>query len=93
MFWNGESIPFLQKLEEGGRETALSNMPELDEDGQDLWKMYCFIGEDVLAGVDIYDKRIGLPEDWEFEECVILVSRMKNKALELQKQKREDDRQ
>jgi len=93
MFYNGDSIPFLQKLEESGRETALSAIPKLDEDGQDLWRMYCFIGDDVLVSLDIYERRIGLPDDWEFEECAVLISRMKGKALELQKLKRENDRQ
>lgn len=92
VFWNGEHLPFLQKLRDQGRETALDQLPELDEDGQALWQMYCFTGEDILMSVDVYEKRIGIPTDWEFEECVLLISDLKKRALELQRLKRGDGR-
>lgn len=90
MFYNGESIDFLKSLQSKGRTTALDDYPELSEDGKELWEVYCFMGDNVLVGVDLYDRRIGLPEDWEFKECVLLVAAMQAKWRELKKVSKND---
>lgn len=72
-----------------GRETQLDNMPELDETGNELWEMYCFMSDDVLQSVNIYADRIGLPFDWDFHSCVVLMAKLRRRRLELEKLKRD----
>jgi len=91
MHYNGDSIEFLQKLSALGKTTALDDMPVLEEDAQDLWQMYCFIGEDVLLGMDIYARRIGIPEDWEFEQCLLLIASLQKTKRELLKADKHND--
>ena len=88
MHANGDSIPFLEKLRQGGRETALDGLPQLDTDEQELWELYCFCGSDLLVSIDLYDRRVGLPGDWEFIECAKLVNKMQTRKLELDQEKR-----
>lgn len=90
MFHNGDHIPFLRELKEMGRETQLDQMPVLSEAEQELWQMYCFTGDNVLQSVDVYADRIGLPFDWDFENCVLLIANMVRKRNELEKLKRDN---
>ncbi len=87
MFHNADHIPFLQKLRQGGRATALDSMPILDEVQSDAWRMYCFTSSDVLPNMDVYERRVGLPDEWEFEECIHIVSILLRKRLSLEKPK------
>ena len=90
MHHHGGSIPFFEKQRANGRATALDDMPVLTQDQQELWEMYCFTGTDILLSLDVYDRKIGLPVNWEFRDCVLLVSKMQNKRAELEKAKRDD---
>ena len=85
MHYNGDSIEFMERLAEGGRKTALDEMPTLDEEGRELWQMYCYTGDDILICLDVYARRIGIPFDWAFEECIGLVSKLREKKYELVK--------
>ena len=89
MFHNAEHIPFLQELKELGKETQLDYMPELDEEANSLWEMYCFMGDDIIVCLDIYARRVGLPPFWDFHSCMLLVNKLKNKRAELDKLNRE----
>ncbi|MDH3375353.1 MAG: hypothetical protein OEQ39_00080 [Gammaproteobacteria bacterium] len=85
-------MPFLQELQSMGRETQLDNMPELDELGIELWEMYCFCGGDhILQNVEVYARKIGLPYDWEFRDCVLLMSRLSRIRTDLERKKREQN--
>lgn len=90
-FAHAEHIPFFEKMREAGRNTPLDDRPELDVDSSELWQLYCFTGGDgnILANVNIYADRIGLPVDWEFEECLILVSDLARKRRDLENTKRD----
>lgn len=92
MFYNGESLHsgFLEKLQSMGKPSALDNQPELSEDGKVLWEAYCFVGDNALADMDLYDRRIGLPDDWEFREVVLLVSAMQTENRKLKKATKDD---
>lgn len=92
MFYNGESLRsgFLGKLQDIGRPSALDNQPELTEDGKMLWEAYCFVGDHALVELDLYDRRIGLPEDWEFREVVLLVMAMQSETRNLRKSTKDD---
>lgn len=92
MFWNSEHLEFIDKLDAEGRLDASQRCPDLDQDGHDLWQMYCFTGDDILMSVDVYEKRIGIPPDWEFEDCVLLIADMKRNAQKLTELKRNDRR-
>lgn len=94
--WNfnhQEHIPFYEKLALTGRETPLLTRPELSVEGHEVWQMYCFTtsNESLLANMDIFDRRVGLPLGWEFEECVQVISVMQNHWYELRKAKSKDD--
>jgi hypothetical protein len=94
MKWNyqhSEHIPFYEKMSLAGRPTPLDDRPSLDVESAELWQVYCFTGGDgnILANVDIYASRIGLPADWEFEECLMLVADLAKKRHELEVDKRD----
>lgn len=91
MFYNGESLQsgFLEELQRQGRETALDSKPELTEDGQYLWEAYCLVGENILVELDLYDRRIGIPEDWEFRDCILLLQGMRALEHKLRKASKE----
>jgi hypothetical protein len=46
-------------------------------------------GEHILSDLDVYARRIGLPDGWEFEECLVLVSNMTKLRYDLEAQKRD----
>ena len=83
MHQHGKSIDYLEKLASTGRATALNDKPELTQDENELWEMYCFMGSDILVSTDIYDRKIGLPFDWDFRSCVVLMSKMKRRSDQL----------
>ena len=70
-------------MRESGRDTPLDTRPELDDAGLDLWQAFCFTGEDIMSSLDIYADRIGLPADWEFEDCCRAILAMRKKSSDL----------
>ncbi len=93
MHENGEPahIKFLEKLREGGRITALDVRPVFDALSSEVWEMYCFMGDDILSSVDLYDRRVGLPLDWEFKECILLIANLKKRSRQLTRSDKESD--
>jgi hypothetical protein len=89
-FQHSEHIPFYEKMSLAGRPTPLDDRPELDTESGELWQVYCMTsGEHILSDLDVYARRIGLPDGWEFEECLVLVSNMTKLRYDLEAQKRD----
>lgn len=85
----GDSAEFFEKRREKGIKTPLDNCPVLNNLQKELWEMYQFTSDNILVGLDIYSKRIGLPVDWSFKESAMLVSTLLTVKMDLLKAKRE----
>lgn len=65
-----------------GRKTALDYRPKLNDEAVEIWNIYCFIDENILASLHIYEIRIGIPIGWTFKECMLVIQKMKSVAKE-----------
>lgn len=63
--------------------TQLDDRPDLDYEEVKLWNLYASLGDDKLISLDVYEKRIGFPYDWQFDEVLWLVHKMGAKKAKL----------
>jgi hypothetical protein len=63
-------------------------MPEMTPDAVEIWNMYANVGhENIIVSLDLYHKHIGLPCDWDFDECLNVIGLLTNQKHKLDKAK------
>ena len=60
----------------------------LEGEEWDFWAMFNLMTEELLGSLSLYSDRIGLPEGWEFDECLNLMILMNNAKVKHDKAKK-----